>query len=333
MYSEWSSLVDEIRGEVSMDNVLNAYPPHAGKDVVNIIIKSLTEAPRAKDLPVSLVTHDQVKWTMDVIGYGLAMPLSEQKLMHLCVDVYESWLSSIHEPKKSVPRPMKESPDEYIQVIFKQLSQVFTPRPETMPSSSSAALSLSSSTIQLLLANQSQLCKRVLSIFHQAVTNSRTSMSREAWDCLLVCLLRVNDLTLSPPLETNSIAANLRVLPVHVLFEAWLRASIHCFPRPQLWKSLHELCTQWRHHACLANQWTRLVYTLSYHVIAHLYTQDYLSDVHPSTSMMDSNFEKIVVDMPYDVLVQCWYRTLRTLGNPVELAYPGVISKLPAFQK
>ena len=37
--------------------------------------------------------------------------------------------------------------------------------------------------------------------------------------------------------------------------------------------------------------------------------------------------------MPYDVLVQCWYRVLHALGNPVELAYPKIIGKLPAFQR
>lgn len=330
MYSEWSSLVEEIRGQVTLDNVLNAYPPHAGKDVVNIILKSLTDTPKAKDLPVSLATHEQVKWTMDVISYGLALPLSEHKLMHLCIDVYESWLSAIHEPKKSVPRPVRDTPDIYVQTIFKQLSQVFTPRPETASPSNA---SLSSSTIQLLLDNQALLCKRVLSIFHQAVTDSRTKISRETWDRLLLCLLRINDIILSPPFEPNSIAVNLKALPVHVLFEAWLRACTQCFPRPQLWKSLHELCRQWRHHGSLANQWTRLVYTLTYSVIANLYTQDFLSDIHPSRLMMDANFEKIVRDMPYDVLVQCWYRILHTLGNPVELSYPQLIAKLPAFQK
>lgn len=330
MYSEWSSLVDEIRGEVALDNVLNAYPPHAGKDVVNIVLKSLTDAPRAKDLPVTLNTHDQVKWTMHVISYGLALPLFEHKLMHLCVDVYESWLSSIHGPKKSVPKPVRETPDVYVQTIFKQLSQVFTPRQETTPSMTA---SLSSSSIQLQLDNQSVLCQRVLSIFHQVVTDSRTKMVRGSWDCLLLCLLRINDIVLSPPLEANSVTANLRALPVHVLFEAWLRACTHCFPRPQLWKSLHELCGQWRHHGCLANQWTHLVYTLTYHVIANLYTQDFLSAVHPSNAMMDASFAKIVGEMPYDVLVQCWYRSLHTLGNPVELSYPNIIAKLPAFQK
>lgn len=322
--------MDEIRGEVTLDNVLNAYPFHAGKDVVSLILKSLTETPRAKDLPVSLTTHEQVKWTMDVISYGLALPLSEHKLMHLCIDVYESWLSTVHEAKKSVPRALKETPDEYVQTIFKQLSQVFTPRPETTPSLNA---SLSSSTVQLLLDNQALLCKRVLSIFHQAVTDSRTKISRETWDCLLLCLLRINDITLAPPIEPNSIAVNLKALPVHVLFEAWLRACTQCFPRPQLWKSLHELCSQWRHHGVLANQWTRLVYTLTYNVIANLYTQDFLSDVHPSSLVLDTNFEKIVREMPYDVLVQCWYRILHTLGNPVELSYPQIIASLPAFQK
>jgi hypothetical protein len=324
MYSEWSSLVDEIRGELALDNVLNVYPPQAGKDVVNIIVKSLTDTPKAKDLPVSLTTHEQVKWTMDVIGHGLSLPLSEHKLMILCIEVYEDWLSAIREPLKSVPLPVKETPDAYVQTIFKQLSQVFTPRPETMLSN------LSSSATQVLLDNQSSLCRRVLGSFHQAITDSRTKICRETWDCLLLCLLRVNDIILSPPPEPNSIAANLKALPVHVLFEAWLRACTQCFPRPQLWKSLHELCRQWRHHSCLANQWTHLAYTLTYNVIVHLYTQNFLSNVHLSGF---GNFEKIVRDMPYDVLVQCWYRVLHTLGNPVELSYPHLIANMPAFQK
>ena len=328
MYSDWSSLVDEIRGENSLDNILDAYPAHAGKDVVNIVLKSLTEPPRAKDLPMSLTTHEQVRWTMDVISYGLALPLTEHKLMHMCVDVYDSWLSAVYEAKKSVPKPVKDDPDTYVQIIFRQLSQVFTPRPEA-----STQGSLSSSHAQLHLDNQAVLCKRVLQICHQAVVDSRTKMSRESWDCLLLCLLRINDIILSPPLEPNSIAANLKATPVHVLFEAWLRASIGCFPRPQLWKSLHELCCQWRHHGCLANQWTRLTYTLTYQVIANLYTVEYLSEIQPSGARLDRDFKKIIAEMPYDVLVQCWYRVLHALGNPVELAYPHLIAQLPAFRR
>lgn len=330
MYSEWSSLVEEIKGEGSLNNVLSVYPIHAGKGVVNIVLKSLTDPPRAKDLPMSLQTHDQVKWTMDVISYGLALPLTEHKLMHLCIDVYDSWLSAINEPKKSVPRPVKETPDTYVQIIFKQLSQVFTPRQETTPSS---GIGVSSSTAQLHLDNQALLCDRVLRICHQIIMEARTKMTRETWDCLLLCLLRINSIVLCPPPEPNTIAAHLKAFPVHVLFAAWLHASIRCFPRPQLWKSLHELCTQWRHHRFLANQWTHLIYTLTYQVISNLYTQKFLKDIQPSNSRMDTDFGKIISNMPYNVLVQCWYRMLHSLGNPVELAYPSIIASLPAFQQ
>ncbi len=329
MYSEWSSLEDEIRGESALKNVLNAYPSHAGKDVVNIVLKSLTDAPRAKDLPVNLSTHDQVKWTMDVISYGLALPLSEHKLIHLCIDVYDSWLTAVgNEPKKSVPKVVKDAPDAYVQIIFKQLSQVFVPRQD----GGSVGFSLSSAAIQVQAENQAVLCKRVLQICHLIVTTPRTKMSRETWDCLLLCLLRINNTILSPPQEPNSIAASLKALPVHVLFEAWLRACTKWFPRPQLWKSLHELCSSWRHHGCLAMQWTRLVYTLTFQVITNLYKEDYLSEIQPSFSRLDVDFKRIILMMPYDVLVQCWYRVVHALGNPVELSYPQIMARLPAFQ-
>ncbi len=326
MYSEWSSLVNEIREESSLTNVLNAYPTHSSKDVVNIILKSLTDTPKAKDLPVSLTTHNQVKWTMDVIGHGLALPLSEHNLMHLCVDVYDGWLSSIYEPKKSVPKPVKENHDDYVPIIFKQLCQVFAQRQDTLSHSTNPS-------VIVQLENQAILCKRILHILHNAIVHPATRMARETWDCLLCCLLRVSNIILAPPAESLSLATNLKATPVHVLFEAWLRASIHSFPRPQLWKSLYELCSQWRHHRCLANQWTRLVYTLTYHVISHLYTMNFLKDIVPSSHRLDDNFKHIIAEMPYDVLVQCWYRMLHTLGNPVELSYPRIITNSPAFQK
>ena len=321
--------MDEIKGESSVTNVLSAYPPHSSKDVVNIILKSLTEAPRAKDLPVTLNTHEQVKWTMEVIGHGLALPLSEYNLMHLCIDVYDSWLTAIHTPKKSVPKPVKDKPDRYIRTIIQHLCQVFSPSDEAQLGNSN----LNSSTVQVNLENQALLCKRVLRIFHHAVSKPSTKITREIWDSFLCCLLRITDIVLAPPSKPNSIANNLREFPVHVLFEAWLRASIDFFPRPQLWKSLHEFCCQWRHHGVLANEWTHLVYTLTYYVIENLYTVKFLSDVELSKSRMDPDFSEYIKEMSHDVLVQCWFRMLHTLGNPVELSYPNIIANSPAFKK
>lgn len=357
MYSEWSSLVDEIRQISSLDNVLSAYPAHASKEMVSITLKSLNDAPRAKELPMSLKTSEEVKWTMEVISHGLALPLAEYKLIHACIDVYERWLTALVDPKKSVPQPLKDTPNVYAPIIFRQLSQVFVRRKDQ-------GVGLASSTQQLQLDNQAILCERVLATIHNMMLNySKTKISRETWDCLLMCLLRTTDIILSPSPEPGSIAAALKALPVHTLFEAWLRASISCFPRPQFWKSLLELCVRWRHHGCLANQWTRLTYTLTYQVrgqgskvagsgsdsigwcvgfkggllctlqvIGHLYKTEYLGNIEPSGTRLDADFKRIVSDMPYDVLVQCWYRVLHALGNPVELAYPKIMARLPAFQ-
>ena len=335
MYSEWSSLVEDIRDEElsSPGNVLQAYPTNVGKEVVKLVLKALVDLPghsSTKEVPtVSLTTHQQVEWSMGVIGYGLSLPLTEHNLMHICIDTYEIWLSVMYDPNALVPGPVKEEPDLYAQVMFRQLCQVFNERPETVPSTSSS----SNSNIQLMLENQALLCNRVLRMWHYAVTKSTIKMSRESWDCLLYSLLRVTNLVLAPPMEPNSLATNLKSLPIHVLFVVWLLASVQAFPRPQLWKSLYELCHHWRHHRCLINQWTRLVYTLTFKVISHLYSPSYLQEVEPSPDRLDKNFQGIVHQMSYDIAVQCWYRILHTLGDPVELAYPQVIAGLPGFKK
>ena len=67
-------------------------------------------------------------------------------------------------------------------------------------------------------------------------------------------------------------------------------------------------------------------------MITNLYKEDYLSEIQPSYSRLDADFKKITLEMPYDVLVQCWYRVVHALGNPVELSYPQIIAQLPAFQ-
>ena len=335
MYSEWSSLVDDIRDKElnSLDNVLKAYPTNVGKEVVKLVLKALNIIHSTKELPVSdtvtLTTPQQVEWSMGVIGYGLSLPLTEHDLMHLCIDTYEMWLSVVYDTKSTIPGPVREEPDLYIQVMFRQLCQVFNERPETVPSTGPS----SNSHVQLMLENQALLCNRVLRLWHYAVIQSTTKMSHESWDCLLNSLLRVANIVLAPPVEPNSLATNLKSLPVYVLFEAWLLASVHAFPRPQLWKSLCELCHHWRHHRCLSNQWTQLIYTLTFKVIGHLYTANYLHEIEPSPIRLDQNFLRIVEQMSYDIMVQCWYRILHILGDPVELAYPEGIANLPAFKK
>ena len=319
MYSDWVSLTDCAPVPESV-NVLQAFPTSIGKAVVQSVLKPLAELSNSQSESASLLTTpDQIQWTMQVVGYGLTMPLSEQVLMEKCIEVYDDWLSALYSPRKSVPIPVQEDPNHYAQIIFKQLYQLFVPRKKL--------------TDAVFLDNHTILCKRVLQITHSIIMRPNTSLSRDTWTALFASLLNAGDLILSPPSYPNCLGGLLSESLIHVLFEAWLKSCVDCFPAPNLWKSLRDLCSRWRHYRSVVERWNKLMYSLTYHVIAHLYSPKYLSHLSASLPEQDSSFRRVVSELPRDALVQCWFRMLHTLGNPVEISYPNWVASQPAFQK
>ena len=43
--------------------------------------------------------------------------------------------------------------------------------------------------------------------------------------------------------------------------------------------------------------------------------------------------QQMVSNLPDDALVQCWFRMLHTLGNPVEVSYASAIVNTPSFKQ
>ena len=258
MYSEWVSLTESLRSEDTPDTVLRKFPPQIGREVVQSILKPLTELSNATTVknidpnapptrPVSnLTTKDEVLWTMQVIGYGLTLPLTERALIAACLEVYDGWLSAVFQPKKSLPPPIVEEPGPYTQIIFKQFCYVFEPRFEMY--SLVAAAHHGHANLLAQMSNHAVLCDRVLQITHHLIRHKGTKLSMESWNALLEYLLKVLDVSLSPPSDVTGLGPMLCDKLIHVLFEAWLRSCCESFPSPALWKSLRELCCCWRHH-------------------------------------------------------------------------------------
>ena len=258
MYSEWVSLTESLRSENAPDTVLKKFPPQVGRDVVQSLLKPLTELSTAttvknidQNAPPSrphsnLSTKDEVLWTMQVIGYGLTLPLTEQNLIAACLDVYECWLSALYHPRKTLPPPIVEDPGPYAQIIFKQFCYVFEPRFEVYTQVSAAHHNTASVLTQM--GTHAVLCDRVLQITHHLVKHRSTKLSAESWNSFLQYLLKVLDVALSPPSDATGLGPVLCEKLIHVLFEAWLRSCCESFPSPSLWKSLKELCCGWRHH-------------------------------------------------------------------------------------
>ncbi|XP_045512346.1 ral GTPase-activating protein subunit beta isoform X2 [Pieris brassicae] len=312
MYSEWSSLPLEGGG----CGVLGAV---GGRDVVLAVVRQL-----ASHQPSPLNTDAEVEWVLEVIRYGLSLPLSEHEAVRDCVRVCCSWLSALlppaapaQPPPPAVPAPLAASPERYATKILSHLHNLFVPRHnETLTFIYQTDLSAD------LISKQAVLCHRVLRLA-RSLADSASLGSRE-WRALLLLLLAAASALLAPPAPVHGAAEQLCERVLCVLFEVWILACHRCFPSPPLWRTLREHCISWRHRAPLTEQWTRVSLCLTARLLKHMY-----GPLFPVMPISDEDATLVPADMSAESVMQSWYRILHTIGNPVDLCHPHLIAHTP----
>lgn len=66
---------------------------------------------------------------MEVLCFGLSLPLTEHDTIKDCVNVYCEWLTALlPQPKVCVPKPVIEDPNIYAKKILSHLHYLFVPR-------------------------------------------------------------------------------------------------------------------------------------------------------------------------------------------------------------
>ena len=108
-----------------------------------------------------------------------------------------------------------------------------------------------------MIHRQAVLCHRVLRRIQDIVKQS-SIMLTETWESFLGFLLAINDALLSPPAVKEDVGDQLCERVLGVLYEIWLVACVKSFPSPPLWKTLREMCMNWRHRSGLIDQWNRV---------------------------------------------------------------------------
>ncbi|KAJ8718675.1 hypothetical protein PYW08_002912 [Mythimna loreyi] len=304
MYSEWSSLPLEGGGR----GVLGAV---GGRDVVLAVVKQL-----ASHEPSPLTTDAEVEWVLEVIRFGLSLPLVEHEALRDCVRVCCAWLAPLlppappaMPPPPALPPPVAAAPHKYARKILRHLHNLFVPRPNESGD---------------LISKQAVLCHRVLRLA-RALADGGALGARE-WKSLLLLLLAAASALLSPPAPHHSAAEQLCERVLCVLFEVWILACHRCFPVPPLWRTLREQCVRWRHRAPLTEQWTRASLALTARLLKHMY-----GPLFPVMPISEEDANLIPADMSAEAVMQSWYRMLHTIGNPVDLCRPHVISQTPDF--
>lgn len=75
-----------------------------------------------------------------------------------------------------------------------------------------------------------------------------------------------------------------------------------------------------------------MMYSITSKVVYHMYGPKHLSKMTPLPPQ-DADFRNCLNAMPEDAVMQSWFRMLHTLGNPVDLLYPDIITSGPAFRE
>ncbi|XP_049763292.1 ral GTPase-activating protein subunit beta isoform X1 [Schistocerca cancellata] len=323
MYSEWASLTSLVQhGNEESQSVLAKFPMSAGKDVAVAVVKQLASnlgLTQAAE-PSPLTTDKEVMWCMEVICFGMSLPLSEHDTIRDCVSVYCEWLSALLPvPKVCVPKPVCEDPNLYARKMITHFHNLFIPRKgEVWPF---PYLDISADTIN----RQAVLCHRVLrTLQHLAHQSSR--LDRHTWEALLLFLLAINDTLLSPPTIKDDVGDQLCERVLSVLFEVWLLACVRCFPSPPLWKTLRETCMNWRHRVALVEQWNRVNILLTARLLEFMYGPSF-----PEIKIPEEDAQLIPANASRDCIAQSWFRFLHCLGNPVNLCRPSVVSQTQKF--
>lgn len=135
MYSEWVSIPVSIQVEERRWSVLHKFPSSVGRDIVVAVMRSLpsTFGVSATNCePSTLKTEKEVQWAMEVICFGLDLPLTEHEAIRDCVSIYCDWLSVLtNEPKACIPKPVLDDPNIYARKMIQHLYNLFVPRSES----------------------------------------------------------------------------------------------------------------------------------------------------------------------------------------------------------
>nr|CAD7427351.1 unnamed protein product [Timema monikensis] len=314
MYSEWASLSALIQnGCDESQSVLGKLPMSAGREVALSVVKQLASnlgiVQPAESSPLD--SDRDVQWCMEVICFGLSLPLSEHDTIRDCVNVYCEWLSALHPiPKVCVPLPVCEDPNLYARKMISHFHNLFVPRKGE-----------GADTIN----RQALLCHRVLRTL-QHLAQVSNCLTRETWEALLLFLLAINDTLLAPPTVKDDVGDQLCERVLSVLFEVWLLACARCFPSPPLWKTLRETCMNWRHRVALVEQWNRVNLVLTARLLEFTYGPTF-----PELKISEDDSQLIPAAMSRDCVAQSWFRFLHCLGNPVALSRPAVVSQTQKF--
>ncbi|XP_061641492.1 ral GTPase-activating protein subunit beta-like isoform X3 [Phyllopteryx taeniolatus] len=294
---------ESARSGRSHVSVLACFPTSEAREVAVAVVTALGANLGTPTGRSPLRTEAQVKWTLEVLRFGLSLPL-DCATLRACVDIYAHWMTVLVSPRDSIPPPVVKEPNVYVQKILRHLRALFLPRSERSA------------------PEYASVCQRVLCAV-QLLAREGAGVSGDTWEMLLHFLLCVNQSVLATPTSAPS-CQQVSVSSVEVLFQVSLVSCARCFPPRSLWLSWRQMMTTWRFQPAVLDQWTRVVSALTSRSLRLSF-----GPAFPRFKVADEDAALIPEDMDHQVTLQTWLRFLHLLGNPADLRRPPVDGPAP----
>ena len=317
MYSGWISEREDIEDDCGVSSVLNSFPAPVGKEVTISVIRNLVQL--ASDKREFFKTEKDLEWTMEVICFGLTMPLPEvmplpeAEMIKNCVYLYLDWTSVMSViPKPGIPIQIEARKEHYFCQMLQHFTNLFIPRESTS------------------IIIQAKLCSQVLQHIRGIVQEKQ--LDKDTSDSVLRFYLGIAGHLLSVPPMPGGLAEHLAEHLINTLITVWLTTCCLYFPSPTLWCTLRDMFMSWRHHHTVVVQWNKLMYMLTHKVLRIMFGPDYQL---PSINLDDDSGPPIIIPdgLTKELTMQVWFRFLHIIGNPVQLSKPDEISKTEFFMQ
>ncbi|KAF9432411.1 hypothetical protein BGZ76_010844 [Entomortierella beljakovae] len=279
-----------------------------------------------------------MRWVMEVLGQGFALPLEELSIAQETTQLYSQWL--FEPPLRPLAfRLASGTADEQLlyQAMFHHYSLLFQVRTVQPPSPILSHLGPGQQsrypatpttpsfqpsvqpppTSAGFLGRHIELCKKVLTVLTMAGRQLGNTFSEETWEVLLKVILGITDSllreqTIKPSTEHSKMSDDLCEHLLRVLFELWLRSNIR---RVQMWDILKHCFNGWTHRIPVLHQWAASSLGLCQRVVRLLYGPGQGTD---NVNLAVGGYN-IGLDLQADFVLYAWHRIIYLLKSPASL--------------
>ncbi|KII70043.1 Ral GTPase-activating protein subunit beta [Thelohanellus kitauei] len=285
-------------------SALHNLNPKVAKDIAVLVAEDLSRGVEANENRFG-ETKKHFEWILEVMSYGLSLPLSEFDSIHKICQQYLIWVQDLSSNTLTrLPALISQHFEHYFGLILKQIRNLFIPRQGQN------------------LQGLSSMCSEVLVTLKSLVTKPSESikLSPKMYNQILEFILVVSaKIFTQPPAVGSMLSEHLGDVLSSYLFYIWLSVSFRHFPSQSLWLSFENVCSHAIHNEGFVLQWSSFCLLLTKKIVS--YHGDY-SHVYDSDAL-----DECLRPFDQNVLTHVWLKMFHCVGKVSMLSDPLSLSR------